>query len=458
MLVLPLLAKNSKLPKSLETLLKEEDSYTRLVNKHRRLKQKNGGYFGVGLGMINIKKDYKNTKLESFPIVLSLKGGLQTFFEHYVGIRVFFALDLATSKANWLFKATPSTSFFGMASAGFEIPMEFSLTRSFKHFLGFYGGVGGGGVGSSWGFSLVVSMGFSLSSTAIVLKFFEESKQLNTTTGKIVVGILIFQDIAAIPMLLILMLMGDENANFANLLIKTAISATIILLLLLLPGRQVATKILNLAAESRLAELFMGTILLIVFGAASLSHFFGFSMSLGAFVAGMAISKSRYRIRVQEDFAPLKNIFLGLFFVTVGMQIRLDFLITNFFAVVLLLGLTMSLKVGLLYGILRIFRDAKSAMRAALSLAQIGEFALVVFLSASKHHLLTLQKHEGLLVFLREKGIIQVVSTDIQQFLVLMIVFSMLITPFMLKYLDALVDFFTHKRPSQTASKEEVKS
>ncbi|WP_104759845.1 cation:proton antiporter domain-containing protein [Helicobacter bizzozeronii] len=370
------------------------------------------------------------------------------------------------------FESLSEIADFGIVFLMFMISIEFNFDRlkSMKQEVLLFGGLqviatsllllffGYFVMGSSWGFSLVVSMGFSLSSTAIVLKFFEESKQLNTTTGKIVVGILIFQDIAAIPMLLILMLMGDENANFANLLIKTAISATIILLLLLLPGRQVATKILNLAAESRLPELFMGTILLIVFGAASLSHFFGFSMSLGAFVAGMAISKSRYRIRVQEDFAPLKNIFLGLFFVTVGMQIRLDFLITNFFAVVLLLGLTMSLKVGLLYGILRIFRDAKSAMRAALSLAQIGEFALVVFLSASKHHLLTLQKHEGLLVFLREKGIIQVVSTDIQQFLVLMIVFSMLITPFMLKYLDALADFFTHKRPSQTASKEEAKS
>ncbi|TSA83192.1 cation:proton antiporter [Helicobacter mehlei] len=370
------------------------------------------------------------------------------------------------------FESLSEIADFGIVFLMFMIGIEFNFDKlkSMKQEVLLFGGLqviatsllllffGYFVMGSSWGFSLVVGMGFSLSSTAIVLKFFEESKQLNTTTGKIVVGILIFQDIAAIPMLLILMLMGDENANFANLLIKTAISATIILLLLLLPGRQVATKILNLAAESRLPELFMGTILLIVFGAASLSHFFGFSMSLGAFVAGMAISKSRYRIRVQEDFAPLKNIFLGLFFVTVGMQIRLNFLIANFFAVVLLLGLTMSLKVGLLYGILRIFRDAKSAIRAALSLAQIGEFALVVFLSASKHHLLTLQKHEGLLVFLREKGIIQVVSTDIQQFLVLMIVFSMLVTPFMLKYLDALADFLTHKRPSQTASKEEVKS
>ncbi|WP_104695311.1 cation:proton antiporter domain-containing protein [Helicobacter salomonis] len=304
-------------------------------------------------------------------------------------------------------------------------------------------------MGSSWEFSLVVSMGFALSSTAIVLKFFEEGKQLNTPVGKIVVGILIFQDIAAIPMLLILMLMGDANADFVKLLVKTAISASIILAILLLPGKQVATKVLNLAAESRLPELFMATILLIVFGAASLSHFFGFSMSLGAFVAGMAISKSRYRIKVQDEFAPLKNIFLGLFFVTVGMQINLKFLFANFFAVVLLLSMAMALKVAILYFLLRFFRDAKSSIRVALSLAQIGEFALVVFLTASKQHVLNLKKHQGLLAFLNEKGIIHVVPQDIQQFLVLMIIFSMLATPFILKYLDSLANFIFHQEASK---------
>ncbi|WP_053828415.1 cation:proton antiporter, partial [Helicobacter heilmannii] len=287
--------------------------------------------------------------------------------------------------------------------------------------------------------------GFSLSSTAIVLKFFEESKQLNTSVGKIVVGILIFQDIAAIPMLLILMLMGGESNHFLGLVVKTIVSAAIILTLLLLPGKLAATKILGLAAESRLPEIFMGTILLIVFGAASLSHFFGFSMSLGAFVAGMAISKSRYRIRVQEEFAPLKNIFLGLFFVTVGMQIHLEFLFENLFAVIFLLVVAMFLKTAFLFGILKIFRDSKSSLKAALSLAQIGEFALVVFLSASKHKLLILQKHEGILAFLRDQDIIHVSGDEIQQFLVLMIIFSMLITPFILKYLDAIVDFFIDK-------------
>ncbi|WP_104725917.1 cation:proton antiporter domain-containing protein [Helicobacter felis] len=308
-------------------------------------------------------------------------------------------------------------------------------------------------MGASWGFSLVVSMGFSLSSTAIVLKFFEESKQLATPVGKIVVGILIFQDIAAIPMLLILVLMGDSQANLVNLLVKTAVSATIILLILLLPGKQVATKVLSLAAETRLPELFMATILLIVFGAASLSHFFGFSMSLGAFIAGMAISKSRYHVKVQDEFAPLKNIFLGLFFVTVGMQINIKFLFANFFAVVLLLSFTMFLKITTLYFILRFFRDTKSAIKTALSLAQIGEFALVVFLTASKQHVLTLQKHQGLLALLNEKGIIHVLPQDIQQFLVLMIIFSMLVTPFMLKYLDSLASFILHKEGAQNAKK-----
>ncbi|BDQ28408.1 cation:proton antiporter domain-containing protein [Helicobacter ailurogastricus] len=357
------------------------------------------------------------------------------------------------------FESLSEIADFGIVFLMFMIGLEFNFDKlkTMKQEVLLFGGLqvvvtsalhvlfGYFVMGSSWGFSFVVAMGFSLSSTAIVLKFFEESKQLNTPVGKIVVGILIFQDIAAIPILLILMLMGGGSDHFLGLLIKTIVSSAIILTLLLLPGKLAATRILSLAAESRLPEIFMGTILLIVFGAASLSHFFGFSMSLGAFVAGMAISKSRYRIRVQEEFAPLKDIFLGLFFVTVGMQIHLGFLFENFFAVIFLLSVAMFLKTGVLYVVLRIFRDSKSALKAALSLAQIGEFALVVFLSASKRNLLTLQKHEGVLAFLRDHDIIHVGANDIQQFLVLMIIFSMLITPFILKYLDSMVDFFTNK-------------
>ncbi|WP_382262334.1 outer membrane beta-barrel protein [Helicobacter baculiformis] len=126
--------------------LKEQDTYARLYNQRQQLKLKNGGYFGIGFGVISIKKDYKNTKLESFPVILSLKGGLQTFFKNYIGIRGFMALDLATSEVNWQSRFNPSDSFYGMASVGLEIPMEISLTRSYKHFLGVYGGIGLGAV------------------------------------------------------------------------------------------------------------------------------------------------------------------------------------------------------------------------------------------------------------------------------------------------------------------------
>ncbi len=126
--------------------LKEQDTYTRLYNQHKQLRLKNGGYFGMGFGMINIKKDYKNTKLKSFPAILSFKGGLQTFFQNYIGLRGFIALDLATSSVNWRAKYNPSNSFYGVASLGLEIPLEIHLTRSYQHFLGVYGGAGFGAV------------------------------------------------------------------------------------------------------------------------------------------------------------------------------------------------------------------------------------------------------------------------------------------------------------------------
>ncbi len=125
-------------------------------------------------------------------------------------------------------------------------------------------------------FSLVLGMGLSLSSTAIVLKFFEDSKQLSTPMGKSAVGILIFQDIAAIPMLLILTILGSKDSDVSFLILKTLISAGIILVLLLLPGKKGANLILEQAKDTCLPEIFIGTILVIVCSAAGLSHFLGF--------------------------------------------------------------------------------------------------------------------------------------------------------------------------------------
>ncbi|WP_104761090.1 cation:proton antiporter [Helicobacter cetorum] len=301
-------------------------------------------------------------------------------------------------------------------------------------------------LGLSFVFALVLGMGFSLSSTAIVLKFFEDSKQLNTPMGKSAVGILIFQDIAAIPMLLILTILGSHNSHISSLLIKTAISASVILFTLLFLGKRGGNWILGLARDSHLPEIFIGTILMIVFSAAGLSHLFGFSMSLGAFIVGMAISKSRYKINVQEEFSQLKNLFLAIFFITIGMQINIKFFIEKFFLVIILLALVMSFKTTIIYWILRFFRDSKTAIKTALSLSQIGEFSFVIFLHSGTHQLFNLQENKGLMGFLYEKNILHTTQSEIHQFLILMVVFSMLVTPFILKYLEPLSHFALHGR------------
>lgn len=298
-------------------------------------------------------------------------------------------------------------------------------------------------------FSLVLGMGLSLSSTAIVLKFFEDSKQLSTPMGKSAVGILIFQDIAAIPMLLILTILGSKDSNVNLLILKTFISAGIILVLLLLPGKKGANLILEQAKDTRLPEIFIGTILVIVCSTAGLSHFFGFSMSLGAFIVGMAISKSRYKINVQEEFAQLKNLFLALFFITIGMQINVSFFIEKFFVVIFLLILVMGFKTAIIYALLRFFRDAKTAIKTALSLAQIGEFSFVIFLNSGSHQLFNLQEKKGILGFFHQKNILSIAQNDIHQLLILMVVFSMLATPFILKYLESIAQFILHQKSQE---------
>lgn len=299
--------------------------------------------------------------------------------------------------------------------------------------------------GLSSSISLVIGMSFSLSSTAIVLKFFDENKQLASTHGKSVVGILILQDIAVIPILIILALVSNKDLSLGNLLLKTLISGVIVFGLLLLPGKKIASKILKLAAKSKIDEIFMATVLLIVLGSAALSHAFGFSMSLGAFIAGMVISKSRFKYRVESDLSHFRDIFLALFFITVGMQVDLSFLISNAFGIALLLFFVMTIKTLLLYGILKFFRSNQSALKTALSLAQIGEFSFAIFVSASGAKLFNAPLDSGILNFLQQRGIIEFYAEDIHQFLVIMVVFSMIVTPFILKNLTNIVEYFLRK-------------
>ena len=313
-------------------------------------------------------------------------------------------------------------------------------------------------LGLSSTISLAVGMSFSLSSTAIVLKFFNENKLLSSVHGRSVVGILILQDIAVIPILIILALMGNKDLSLGSVILKTLISGAIVLVILLFPGKKIASKFLKLAAGSKNDEIFMAVVLLIVLGSALLSKAFGLSMSLGAFIAGMVVSKSRFKYKVESDLSHFRDIFLALFFITVGMHVDLGFLVGNVFGILLLLFFVMSVKTLLLYGILRFFRSARSALKTALSLAQIGEFSFAIFVNISDGTFAKEALNVGILKFLQDKDIVHFTAQDLHQFLVLMVVFSMILTPFILKNLAVMTEYLSDKRvsPSQTLDDSEV--
>lgn len=296
--------------------------------------------------------------------------------------------------------------------------------------------------------SIIIASAFSLSSTAIVLKSFEENKVMGTGYGKKALGILIMQDIAVIPILLMVAMLGNKETEFAPLLIKTVVSAIVVLFILFIPGKFLATKILKFAANTHMDEIFMGTVLFIVLGAALLSEYFEFSHSLGAFIAGMVISSSDYKHQVEADLTHFRDIFLGLFFVTVGMQVDLEFLMQHFFIIGLFLVLVMSLKVGIIFTILKLLRrEAKTALKTALSLCQIGEFSFAIFLISQQAGLLQTNEESKVLQGLIEIGVLQkgFSATDMNQILTLMVILSMIATPFVLKNLRKITLFFLPK-------------
>ena len=178
--------------------------------------------------------------------------------------------------------------------------------------------------------ALVISLAFSLSSTAVVLSYLKSSKEIYTPYGKSSTGILVFQDIAVIPILILLSLLTtDGDHSLVKILQDTAISAFIVIGLLFVIGKRVMTWLLHFSASSEVDELFMGSVLFIVIGASLLASFFGFTYSLGAFVAGMIIAETKFYHKVEIDIAAFKDILLGTFFIIVGMKIDVLFFLNN---------------------------------------------------------------------------------------------------------------------------------
>lgn len=227
--------------------------------------------------------------------------------------------------------------------------------------------------------SIIAGFAFALSSTAIVLKTLNDSGDIKQPYGRKALGILLFQDIAVIPILLMLDIFTSTSGSIGFLIFKTLMSAIIVLTLLYLVAKFVFDFVLKAALTTKSEEIFIGTVLFIVIASSFIAHFFGFSYSLGAFIAGMLLAETKYKYAIEADLIPFRDLFLGLFFIIVGLEIKLNIIFSHFFTIVFLVIIVMAMKTAIIYLVVRLGGRRVAAIKAALSLCQVGEFALAIF-------------------------------------------------------------------------------
>jgi monovalent cation:H+ antiporter-2, CPA2 family len=273
--------------------------------------------------------------------------------------------------------------------------------------------------------SILIGAALALSSTAIVLKILNDNGDINKLYGRKVLGILLFQDIAVIPILLMITIFSVTDRSIGSLLLETFINAAILLTVLLVMGKYVLEPFLHEVSDTNSDELFISSILLIVIGASYTAHLFNFSYSLGAFIAGMLIAETHFKHQVEADLIPFRDLLLGIFFITVGMQLDFKIIYDNIFIISLLLPALILSKIAIIFLILQFAVAKNTAFKSALTLFQLGEFALVIF---------ELAFAQGLL------------DPVLGQILIVIVVLSMIITPFVLNNIESITDKLSIKK------------
>lgn len=281
-------------------------------------------------------------------------------------------------------------------------------------------------LGLSWEISLLIGMGFSLSSTAMAIQILNEKKLMNTTGGSSNFSILLFQDIAVIPMLAILPLLVAQQTSHQNDTNYLVILKTIaIILVTIIGGRYLLRPLLRFIASLHLREIFTATALLLVMSMAFLMQSLEISMALGAFLAGVLLADSEYRHALETDIEPFKGLLLGLFFIAVGMSVNLESILNEPLLILSLVIGSFALKTVVHYGIGKMFKLPKSQLPFfSIVIAQVGEFAFVLFGSALA---------------------LGVIEKSLNEKLLAVVALSMLITPLAVLIYDKFINYFCDK-------------
>lgn len=254
---------------------------------------------------------------------------------------------------------------------------------------------------------------YALSSTAIVLKTYIDRAEVDAPHGRAAVGILLFQDLSIVPMMLLIPILSGRNAGSTSQIVSTLATAIIAIAVIYLATRRVIPYMLHHIVRLRSPEVFITSVVLICFGTSFLIAQFGLSLALGAFIAGMVLSESEYNHQIIADILPFRDVFNSLFFISIGMLLSLGALASNIFVIILLVAALIAVKALIVLAVIRTLGySLRIATMTAIGLSQIGEFSFILAKTGVQ---------EGLLPEL-----------DYQRFLAASII-SMIATPFLIK-------------------------
>ena len=325
---------------------------------------------------------------------------------------------------------------FGIVFLMFSIGLEFSLPQLNTMHRAVFGlglaqvaittvmamlGLHLAGFGWLQGFTLGGAM--AMSSTAIVSKMLAERMELNSAHGRDVMGILLFQDLAVVAFLIAVPTLAAGGSDLWSSLAIAAGKAAVALAIILVFGQTPMRAWFHVIARAHSSELFMLNVLLVTLGLAALTQLVGLSFALGAFLAGMLIAETEYRYQVEEDIKPFRDVLLGFFFVTVGMYLDLRVVGANLGWIALLLVGPVLAKLILIVILARLFgAPLGAALRTGFSLAQAGEFAIVLLALASEF---------------------AVIEPTLAQIVLAAMVLSMLTAPLLIQFAEPLARRFT---------------
>lgn len=238
--------------------------------------------------------------------------------------------------------------------------------------------------------AFVVGGILALSSTAIVIRQLSETGAMKRKSGQLSVAILLFQDVAVVPLLIVIpMLAVQGDSSLLSTLAFAMLKGISVVILLLFIGKWLLPKIFDVIAQVRTDELFVLTTLLVILLASAITQWFGLSMALGAFLAGMMLGESEYKYQLEADIRPYRDILLGLFFITVGMKLDIFLLLSSPIKLLLFMASFMLIKIFIIKALaVRAGQIEKDAWASGIMLAQMGEFGFVLIALANQSNIL----------------------------------------------------------------------